>query len=321
MDMVYRTIFALFLLLIFASSLFALYLLASSHTLEWDEAVYLTKARSWIENIPADTFGIYRPIGMPAFGWLFLKFGDTEKISRMFGVIFGALTLVFIFLLFTRIANIWIGLGITFLIASSGLFLRQAPQFLNDIPSAGFLFGTLWLIWTNYETAEKRKSIYFAPFLAALAFYLRYGTVVQLAVIAILTPIALLKKFKNKNGEFKHFLRAAVIFIFLMAPYFIYSLDTTGSLFGILKRGQEAAGRAYLGEGLVSYIKWLPQELSGPLMGSFTILGIIATFSVLLFKNLRREYEDIVWLGSIGVLSFFVTGLLAHAEARYVFFR
>ena len=89
---------------------------------------------------------------------------------------------------------------------------------------------------------------------------------------------------------------------------------------GILRLSGKAAQRQYLGEGLVNYIKWLPNEIGGWVLGITAIIGIIATIIIIFRKTLRQNYVSLFWIGSIGLLSFFATGLLVHAEARYVFF-
>ena len=317
----YSIIVAFLLILIFCGFFTVLWLLAGSYSFGWDEAVYLTKARSWIEDTPADTFGIYRPIGMASVGWVILQWSDSEKIVRAFGVLFGAAALVFIFLLFAQAVNIWVALSITLLVGTSPLFLSEAPQFFNDVPAAGFLFALLWLILRYYQTAGKSRLIYFAAPIAAFAFYLRYGIILQLGIIALISFLALSKKFWNKEGaDIWPFIKTGILFLALVAPHFLYSLAVTESFFGVLSLGSEVAGRKYLGEGLFDYMRWLPSTLAGPLVGGCVILGVIVVLVILFRKKLRKEYEELLWLGGIGILVFFFTGLLVHAEARYVFF-
>src|SRR3989344_5043112 len=168
---------------IFLGTIFILWSLVGSQPFGHGESVYLTEARSWIDGAPADEFKIYRPIGMAGFGWIFLHFGDSERLLRLFGVIFGAIATLFIYLFFKRIFNTPFALVITGVIGTSTLFLREAPLFQNDIPSSGLLIGTLWLLWIYYESAGKSRSIYFVGPLAALAFYIRYGVASAFGII------------------------------------------------------------------------------------------------------------------------------------------
>lgn len=307
--------------LIFCSTFFILGSLVSSQPFGWDESVYLTKARSWIEGTPADQFGIYRPIGMVGFGWIFLQFGNSEQVVRTFGIIFGAVTILFIYLLFRRMFNAWVAISVAGVVGASSLFLREATQFFNDIPSSGLLIGTLWLLYIHYETAGKSRSIYFAAPLSALAFYLRYGVASALGIIGVLSVFILAPKFiKKENVSYSKLKTTLIISIFLFASHFIQSFIVTKSFLGILTLSGKVAGRKYFGEGLVNYIQWLPNEIGGWVLGITAIIGVIATIVIIFRKNLRQHYVSLLWIGSIGLFSFVLTGLLVHAEARYVFF-
>ena len=307
--------------LVFCGTLFILGSLVGSQPIGHDEAVYLTKARSWMEGTPADEFEIYRPIGMAWFGWLFLHFGDSEIMMRSFGVIFGAISTLFIYLFFRRISNLPIAVSITGIVITSTLFLKEAPLFQNDIPSSGLLFGVLWLVYIYYKTASKSKSIYFAGPLAALAFYLRYGVASSFGIIAVLSILILGHRLiKKKDANYLNLVITVIISVLLFAPHFIQSFIVERKIFGILSRAGEAAHRAYLGEGLVNYIKWLPNEIGGWFLGITAIIGIVATIVIVFRKKLRQNYVGMLWIGSIGLSNFIITGLLVHAESRYVFF-
>jgi hypothetical protein len=305
---------------IFGITIFILSSLTSSYPFGHDESVYLTKARSWIEGTPSDEFEIYRPIGMVGMGWFFLHFNESEQAVRTFGVIFGALTIFFIFLFFKQVFNNWIAIATVATIVTSSLFLHEIPHFLNDIPSSGILIGVLLMIWIYYESSGKSKSVYFIGPLAALAFYLRYGVASALGIISVLSIFILGPEFIKKCVGYSKLKKSLALFFFLFAPHFVQSLIAEKSILGILTRAGKAAHRAYLGEGLVDYIKWLPNEIGGWVLGITAILGIIATIVIVLKKKLRQNHLNLFWIGSIGLLNFIITGLLAHAEARYVFF-
>lgn len=307
---------------IFVAVFFILFSIGRSEPLVHDEAVYLTKARLWQEGTPADEFRIYRPIGMPVFGRVFLQFSKSEDDVRIFGVFFGALSAVFLYLLFEKISGRAVGIITTAIVVSSSLFLQNAPQFLNDIPSSGLLLGSLLVIWNWYETKGKSNSIYlFAPF-SALAFYLRYGVSSALVVLALVSFCFLVKSSveKDKGLTYGKLLDTLVLSFMLFAPHFIESFIETNNIFGILSRSGDAAGRKYLGEGLLDYIKWLPNEIGGWLLGVSSIIGVASIIFLLFNKNLRTKYLSLSWLGAVGLLSFVLTGTLVHAEPRYIFF-
>lgn len=298
-----------------------LYSLVGSQSLVHDEAVYLTKAKSWLVGTPASEFRIYRPIGMPVLGWIALYFDDSEQAVRLVGVLFGVLTVGFTFLLFKSVFDAWIGTAVTVAMMTSSLFLRNAPEFLNDIPSSGLIFGVLWLIWVHYKTSGESRSIYFVPVMIALSFYLRYGVMLVLIIVAVVTLFFLSIRFYHQEGRsYRRIIIASLLLILFFVPHFIQSLSSGNGLFGILSRGTEAAGREYFGQGLVSYIRWMPHEISGWVLGISAIFGVLVVFYVLLFaKFYNGRNTGIVWLGSIGLFHFILTGILVHAEPRYVF--
>lgn len=305
---------------IFALSVACLWYVTGAHTFMWDEAVYLSKARSWISGTPADTFAMYRPVGMAWAGWIMLHVSDSEKIVRLFGVVSSALSLALMFLLFRSMSNIWFAAVIVLFTATSPLFLREGPQFLNDIPAAGLLCGVLWAIWKYYKTGGKSQIIYLAAPSAALAFYLRYGAALPISIIGVST-LALFRKFLYKGKQNAFSLSHTVsIFFILILPHALYALYKTGSIFGVLTASGDAAGRAYLGEGLKEYFNMLLGGIGGPLVDYCAIVGACATVSFLFFRAQNDYYRGLAWLGSIGILNFFLVGLLVHAEPRYVFF-
>lgn len=286
-----------------------------------DEAVYLAKGRSWLDGSPANEWGVYRPIAMPVFAWVVLHFGDTERVVRTFGAVFGALCTTSVFLLFRRLSNSLVALAVALLVASSSLFLLQAPQFLDDIPSSTLLFSVLWLLFVYYQSAGRSSAVYFIAPLSALAFYLRYGVATTLIIIALTAYLILLPRFLKKEGyDFAKLGKTILAAIGLLVPHFVYSLIATKQFLGVLTLAGTAAGREYLGQGLQQYIALLPGGIGGAPFDVAAIAGSIIFVALLCIGPLRRRYAPLFWISSIGVLNFFLTGLLVHAEPRYVFF-
>jgi hypothetical protein len=309
---------ALISLAIFVTAVGALVPLVSRQPFGHDEAVYLAEARSWSEGTPANQWGIYRPIGMSALGWTMLQISDDERTVRLAGAVLGALALVATFLFFRSLGNRWIGVATATVVGASPLFLREASQFFNDVPTAGLLIAVMWLIHIYYLRAGRDASIYLAAPLGAAAFYLRYGAIMPLAILAIVTYLILIPRLVARENDepvnFKRLGKTILLFILLMIPHFLHSIIGTGNFLGILTLGSDAAGRAYLGQGLVTYIQWIPGNLGG------WFLEMAATMTMLFVRTFRERYPALVWCGIVGIGTFIVTGLLVHAEARYVIF-
>ena len=299
----------------------ALYPITGSHIMGADESVYASEARAWIDGSPADQFEIYRPIAMPVFGYITMQFSDDERAFRIVGVIFGAITPVIIFLLFWRLSGIVPALLTSLVVVLSPLFLRQAPLYLNDIPSAALLLAVLLVLYVHYETRGKSTLIYFAAPLAALAFYMRYAAATPLALVAIISYALLLPRFaRSPVSDFSHLLKTGILAAVLFAPHVIHSLIATHEVIGILRLAGKAAHRVYVGEGLLQYISWIPGKLGGiPLEIAF-LGGVIVMIALMVSRRMREQNLGLTWAGSIGLASFILTGLLTHAEPRYVFF-
>lgn len=311
---------ALFLLLI--SSIVLVYSLTKSQPLVHDEAVYLTEARSWMSDAPASEFRVYRPIGLAVIGWILLHFTDSDQSLRLIGIVFAFFTTLFLFLLVNSLSGVRAAILSVLLMLSSGLFLQNAPNFLNDVPSSGFIFGILWVLWRYFQTAGKSKLIFLLPALIGLAFYLRYGTVINFAAIGFISMLLFWKKFSLKeNKEYSGIIWSILITLIVLIPFFYISISTGNGLTGVLSRGGGAAGRKFLGEGLIDYIKYIPYELGGWAFGFFILLGVIFTVVIPIITKIKKEsHLGIFWVGSIAMLHLFISGLLVHAEPRYIFF-
>jgi len=290
-----------------------------------DEAVYATKARSIADGGPAETFAVYRPLGMAVLGsFIYQLIGRTEDSFRLFGVFFGAFSILWTYLLFrsttSRIAATVTAVSVLY----SKLFLQTSPTFLNDIASSGLLLCTIWAIWICFVSRGRSGWIYLAAPSAALAFYLRYGVSSTLCLIILVSVCLFLFYRSNRLGfRYRHVICTAVIGLVLLVPHILHSVTVFGDPLGILKLAGRAAGRHFLGEGLLAYLRWIPRHLAGCFAGMLILLGILATLYFtgrwMFRKRIDQNQLALLWLGLIGVFNILLTGLLVHAEPRYVF--
>lgn len=311
-------------LAIAATALYGTLTLIGAQPWDHDEAVYAIKARSLIEHTPAEDFGVYRPIGMAGFGWALMQWSFEEERIRIFGALFAALTAGFLFLYLNRLYGVGVALAGVSIAISSPLLLEQASLFQNDIASAGLLVGAMWLTFIYYESLGKSNAIYIAALLAGVAFYTRYGAIISLFIIAFFSYLILIprlvEKEKREPINFSKLGKAILLFIGLLIPHVIHSLISTRSPFGILTQGEEIAGRKYLGEGLVTYTQWFPGDIAGWPLEITALIGVVATIVITFLRRYRQEMTGIIWAGYIGIGTFLITGLLIHAEARYIIF-
>ena len=202
------------------------------------------------------------------------------------------------------------------LFCSSELYLNNSIKFLSDIPSTLLLFcGLYFLIKHFIEEKNKDKFIILSILFFVLSFYFRYGVISILLVIAIIT---LFFKYKLIYENFSKYLSYLSAFIFLLIPHFIYSYLNTGNIFGIIIMAGELSQRKFIGEGLLSYIYWMPQKTAGFFIGSFIIITILLLLIDILRQKEKSFIVTYVLLISLG--SIFITGLFTHAEERYIIF-
>jgi 4-amino-4-deoxy-L-arabinose transferase-like glycosyltransferase len=295
--------------------------LVSFGPLGHDESVYALKARSWSEGTPDTGYRIYRPVGMAVVAWTILQVSDEEAALRLFGVVSAVAAVVLVWRLGRRTFAPATGLLAAALVGIAASWLRRAPEFLNDLAATSLLLGILLLLWRHFEDAEaNRWMVVLAAPLGAAAFYLRYGAVSTLVIIA---SVGMVLWWQRLRGSWIQISVTALAVLAMVAPHLSFSIDQTGSPTGVLERASEAAGREYLGEGLVDYAAWFPVRLGGPFAGiaMFLALGAIV---VHLYGRMRGDRLDrtgraVVFLGLIGIAQIVVSGLFVHAEERYVF--
>jgi len=296
-------------------------LLVSNGPLGHDEAVYAVKARSWLEGTPASGFEIYRPIGMPVVGWALLHLGDSEAVLRSFGVVSSALALGGLWFFGRSVFSPAAGLLAAGLFVGAPDFVRRAPEFLNDVAAAALLVLVMGIVWHFLDRSQGRGwSVVWAAPLAAAAFYLRYGAVTSLLMICV---VAAALWWRATRDGWRQITLTGGIFIALLIPHAVTALAETGSVFGILTRANEAAGREYLGEGFLTYLRWLPGDLAGDLVGTVMITGTILLVVVaarsILRRSLTSESRRVLFVGLAAWLMIVAGGITVHAEERYVF--
>jgi len=97
----------------------------------------------------------------------------------------------------------------------------------------------------------------------------------------------------------------------LVVPHVVRSLDATGSILGILQASAAMPRRAYVGEGLVTYLTSDPFLFYGFLAAPVMVAGVAG-----LFRARRKApwFLAIVALGQLALL-----GINTHGQPRYVF--
>ena len=296
-------------------------LLVSGGPLGHDESVYAVKARSWLDGTPATGFAIYRPVGMPIVAWLGLQVSESAAVLRVFGAAAALSALGVLWVIGRSLFSPAAALLAVGMVAGAPSWLRRVPEFLNDIASTALLLAVMFLIWQHFERpSTSRWLIVLSAPLAAAAFYLRYGVVSALVIVAVVGAVVWRR---GLVSSWRQLTATAVALGVLVSPHVVYAVAETGSVIGILTRATDAAGREYFGEGLVSYVRWFPERLAGPILGVLMALAVVNTVVYLIRAAGGRALSQIgrgtVFLGSSAILMIIASGLFVHAEERYVF--
>ena len=97
----------------------------------------------------------------------------------------------------------------------------------------------------------------------------------------------------------------------LLVPHLLRSLEATGTMLGILKVSAGMPRRAYVGEGLVTYLTSNPFLFYGALIAPVAVLGLLG------LPWVRRKAPW--YLGLIAIAQLMSLGLQSHGQPRYVF--
>jgi Dolichyl-phosphate-mannose-protein mannosyltransferase len=291
----------------------------SDGTLGHDESAYAVKARSWIEGTPSTGFESYRPVGIPVVGWLALQLSDSIVALRVAATIISVGVVAAMWAIGRTMlspAAALIGTA-TFMVSES--FLRRGTEFLNDIGSAGLLLVTVFFIWLHFERHPERWWLLAAAPAAAATFYVRYGALFGLVVIAALGAAIWFRRL----GESRRQIAAtAGLFVVLLIPHFWYSNQLTGSVLGVL-RAARAHGEGAGGFGIDDYVGFFPERLAGTFGAVVMVVGIVYTIMVVLAaRRDERRGAAARTAGYLTLAALLMTGLLGlftHGEPRFVF--
>ncbi|MEJ7603572.1 MAG: hypothetical protein WKG01_37140, partial [Kofleriaceae bacterium] len=146
-----------------------------------------------------------------------------------------------------------------------------------------------------------------APLLAA-AFYFRYGSAPVIAVIGLVAAIVWWRSILRRPYPF---LAMGALLALLFVPHVLHSIDATGSWSGVLYISRTMPRRAYLGEGLVTYLTANPFVFYGALVAPVALVGLATCW------RLGR----VGWfLGLVAIGQLITIGINTHGQPRYVFF-
>ncbi|HEX2194614.1 MAG TPA: hypothetical protein VHK63_06640, partial [Candidatus Limnocylindria bacterium] len=299
--------------------------IAENAPFSWDESAYASTTRHWLQGGPATAWGPSRPPVLSVLGALPIAFGTEEWQFRLIGLAFGLLLVTATWLLGRTVAGpvggATAGVLSALLVAAAPSINVDAGLFLTDVPSAALIVLLLALVWRSFEAASPPgwQILGLAP-LAALAFYVRYGSIVPLSLILLAVPLVWPARVVAARRQLGGTL---ALFGLLLLPHAVFATLQRGSPLGIVLAAQGGAAGAYPGAGLVQYLAWLPAELVGLVPGMVAVLGLVVGARQLAFVARRRAWDArgraYALLVGPAVAHAVLLGLVALPQQRYVF--
>ncbi|MEP6861617.1 MAG: glycosyltransferase family 39 protein [Deltaproteobacteria bacterium] len=275
--------------------------LASGPPLGHDEAAYAVAARG---DAPAWN---YRSTGMVAIARVGVALGGSELALRAVALVLGAGVLVGGFALGKAAFDPRTGAWAALVLATAHPMATRSAELIGDLPATACLLGGVAVLIGELELSRPRWRLVGAAPLFAAAFYIRYGSAPVIGMIAVLAVV-----FYARKLACLPVLATVVLAALLVVPHVVHSVETTGSPLGILTASASMPRRAYVGEGLVTYVTSNPVRFYGALVAPVMIAGLVT-----LARSRRRAPWFVVLLALGQVVSL---GIESHAQPRYVFF-
>lgn len=270
-----------------------------------DEAAFAAIARG---DAPP-WFWLYRSSGTVAIARIGVALGGAEWQLRLLSAALSPAVVIAVFAVGRAAFTARTGAWAAAVIAGAHPMVLRGYQLLSDLPATACLLGGMAVLISELERGggPRWRIVWAAPLLAA-AFYLRYGSAPVLAVVGVAAALLWRRAIVARPLPA---LATAAVFTALLVPHFVSSTNATGAAIGILRISAGMPRRAYIGEGLVTYLTSNPLEFYGALAGPVMIAGVIG-----LARARRRApwYLAIVGFGQLVAL-----GLETHGQPRYVF--
>ena len=284
--------------------------LASGPPLGHDEAAYAVAARG---DAPA---WHYRSSGMIAVARVGLALGGGELGLRVVALVLGTGVVLGAFALGRAAFDARTGAWAAAVIAGAHPFASRSAELIGDLPATACLLGAVALLIGELDRAGPvRWRVTAAAPLLAGAFYVRYGSAPVIATIAVLSSLLYARRLACLPV-----VATAVLALLLVVPHVVYSIATTGSPLGILTASASMPRRAYVGEGLVTYLTSDPFRFYGAIVAPVMITGLAGLVDLARLARRPARWRPQVFVVGLALAQLVSLGLESHAQPRYVFF-
>jgi hypothetical protein len=268
-----------------------------------DEAAFSVAARG--DGPP----WLYRSTGVTAIAHVGVALGGADWAMRLASAVLGAGVVVGAFAVGRAAFDERAGAWAAAVIAGAHPFALRSAELIGDLPAtACVLVGIAVLIEElGRDTGPRWRIAGAAPAFAA-AFYFRYGSAPVIALAGVAAAALWWRSIARRPLPV---VATAALFAALLAPHALHSLHATGSILGVLEVSARMPRRAYVGEGLVTYLTSNPFRFYGGLVAPVMVAGLAGV--------VRRPSRPALFLAAVAVGQLVAIGLQSHAQPRYVY--
>jgi 4-amino-4-deoxy-L-arabinose transferase-like glycosyltransferase len=298
-----------------------------------DEAAFALAARG---EAPPGRW-LYRSEGTIAIARIGVALGGATWQLRLGSALLSPLVIVAVYAVGRAAFSARTGAWAAVVLAGAHPMGLRSAELLSDLPAAACLLGGVALLVGELDRRSPiagggdpdgsaggagdkaprgidrvdgpRWRLVLAGPVFAAAFYLRYGSA---PVIAFAIAVAGAMWWRAVLRRPLRVLAMGAVLAGLVVPHLLYSRAVTGTLLGILEVSAGMPRRAYVGEGLVTYLTRNPLLFYGFLVAPVMIAGLAGLVRL---RHRAAWYLAIVALGQIVSL-----GIQSHGQPRYVFF-
>ncbi|MCW5802903.1 MAG: glycosyltransferase family 39 protein [Deltaproteobacteria bacterium] len=270
-----------------------------------DEAAFAITSRG--EQPPG--VWLYRSDGTVWIARLGTALGDAAWLVRLPSALVNALAIVAAYAVGRAAFDARTGAWTAAILAGAHPMGLRAAELLSDLPGMACVLGGIAILAGEMQRPDgpRWRLVAAGPVFAA-AFYVRYGSA---PAVAIAIAAAVLLWWRAALRRPLPIVAMAAAIGVLLIPHFLRSHEATGSYFGILDVSRGMPRRAYVGEGLVTYLASNPFLFYGALVAPVMVAGLVGLATA---RRRVSYYLAVVALGQITML-----GIQSHGQPRYVY--
>jgi hypothetical protein len=255
-----------------------------------------------------DATWLYKSRGVVAVAEAGVLLGGSELAIRLLMVPLGAGVVLGAYAVGRVTCDGRTGAWAAALVAGAHPMVLRSAELLGDLPATAGLLAAIALLAgeLSREAGPRWRIVLVAPAFAA-AFYFRYGSAPVVAIAGFAATAIWWRAIVRRPGPYA---AMVALLVLLLVPHVLHSLDATGTWRGVLDISRTMPRRAYLGEGLLTYLTANPFVYYGALVAPVALVGLVTFW---------RFGKPGVFLGIVATGQLVAIGINTHAQPRYVF--